>query len=52
MINYSCQEEFIAAYNNKYRPKFNLSLFKRTDDDIINASVRALISAVNRMGVK
>ena len=37
MINYKSQEEFIAAYNSQYRPKFNEELFIRKDSDIINA---------------
>ena len=31
------QREFIHAFNNKHRPKFNEALFKRSDDDLIRA---------------
>lgn len=38
------QSEFIYAYNDKYRPKFNESLFKRSDDELINAIKNVIYS--------
>lgn len=37
MIQYKSQEQFIAEYNRKYREAFNPALFKRKEEDIINA---------------
>lgn len=31
------QRDFIHDYNNKFRPKFNEALFKRSDEDLIRA---------------
>ena len=39
------QREFIHAYNDKYRPKFNQELFKRSDDDLVEA-IKAVIYSV------
>lgn len=38
------QAEFIYGYNDKYRPKFNEALFKRSDDDLINAIKNVIYS--------
>lgn len=39
------QREFIHAYNDKFRPKFNEKFFKRSDDDLINALKHVIYSA-------
>ena len=41
------QAEFIYKYSDKYRPKFNEELFKRSDDDLIEA-IRNVIYSCER----
>ena len=41
------QAEFIAAYNDKYRPHFNQELFTRYDEDLVNA-MRNIIYSCER----
>lgn len=41
------QAEFIHAYNDKHRPKFNDDLFVRTDDELIEA-IRDIIYSCER----
>lgn len=41
------QSEFIAKYNQKYRPNFNPALFTRSDDDLVNA-MRDIIYSCER----
>ena len=41
------QAEFIHAYNDKHRPKFNNDLFVRTDDELIEA-IRDIIYSCER----
>lgn len=41
------QKEFIYHYNDKFRPKFNDKLFKRTDDELIDA-IRNVIYSCER----
>lgn len=41
------QREFIHDFNDKYRPKFNPELFKRSDDELINA-IKSVIYSCER----
>lgn len=41
------QREFIHGFNDKYRPKFNHELFKRSDDELIDA-IRSVIYSCER----
>lgn len=45
------QREFIYNYNNKYREKFNKTLFNRSDDMIIYYLKNIIKSAERQMGV-
>ena len=41
------QREFIHNFNDKYRPKFNPELFKRSDDELVDA-IKAVIYSCER----
>ena len=41
------QREFIHKFNDEYRPKFNSELFKRSDDELINA-IRNVVYSCER----